>query len=111
MMRRLVLFSILLVCNPIRAADNYSYVCSHDGNERRIEVVYLSEDKRVPCEVRYIKDSAAKVLWNARQQEGFCESKAESFAEKQKSWGWSCNRSDESDGASSGGASSSGTDS
>lgn len=89
--RLLLLFSTLfLLCNPIQAAENLSYICSLDGKERKIEVVYLQEDKRAPCEVHYIKDSVSQLLWNARREEGFCELKAQAFIEKQKSWGWVC---------------------
>jgi len=89
----LILYSILLLpCNPIQAAENFSYLCSLNGNERKVEVVYLQEDKRVPCEVHYIKGSVSQLLWNARREEGFCELKAEAFIQKQVSWGWSCQK-------------------
>lgn len=91
-----VLFSSLLVaCNPLLAAENYSYICTLDDNQRTIEVVYLEQDKPAPCEVRYIKDSVSQVLWSARRQEGFCELKAEAFMQKQTGWGWSCSRETE----------------
>jgi hypothetical protein len=93
MMKRCLLSSVLLLTwHPIWAAENFSYVCTLDGNERKIEVVYLEKDKSVPCEVLYVKNSVSQTLWSARRQEGFCESKAESFVQKQSGWGWSCRR-------------------
>ncbi len=99
MMKRLLVLFVLLPCSPLQAAENYSYVCTHGTKERKIEVVYLQEDQRVPCEVRYIKDAVSQLLWNARREEGYCELKAEAFIEKQKGWGWSCSRSADKQGA------------
>ena len=83
---------LLLPCLPLQAAENYSYLCTYETGRRKIEVVYLQQDSAVPCEVRYIKDSISNALWNAQQEAGYCESKAEAFVEKIKGWGWSCGR-------------------
>ena len=89
----MVLFSILLLpCFSLKAAENYSFLCTYESGKRKIEVVYTEQDKDVPCEVRYTKDSGSRTLWNAQQEVGYCESKAEAFVEKIKGWGWSCGR-------------------
>ena len=91
--RILVLSAILMLAGvPVQAEENYSFLCTHDGSQRKIEVIYLQEDKRVPCEVRYVKDSVSQLLWNARREEGYCELMTDAFIEKQKAWGWSCSR-------------------
>jgi hypothetical protein len=96
MMKRIsVLYSIVMLAGigiPVQAAENYGFLCTHDGSQRKIEVIYLQADKRVPCEVRYVKDSVSQLLWNARREEGYCELMTDAFIEKQKAWGWSCNR-------------------
>ncbi len=91
----LFLFAFLLPCSLLQAAENYSFSCVLESKERKIEVVYLQEGRRTPCEVRYIKDGVSQLLWNARREEGFCELKADAFIEKQEDWGWSCRRSAE----------------
>lgn len=66
------------------------YVCSHGDAERIIEVVYLSTDAPVPCEVTYSKEGNQQTLWSAQNEAGYCESKAQELAQKQAGWGWSC---------------------
>ncbi|HIG43446.1 MAG: hypothetical protein ABGY96_24075 [bacterium] len=91
--RLAVIVSMFLVpCMPLKAAENYGYICTYETGVRNIEVVYLQEASAVPCEVRYIKDSVSNTLWNAEREPGYCESKAEAFVEKIKGWGWSCDR-------------------
>ncbi len=72
----------------VQAAD--AYTCTHNGQERKIEVIYKVEGQKVPCEVVYEKASGAQVLWSAQAQEGYCEEKASAFAQKQEGWGWTC---------------------
>jgi hypothetical protein len=45
----------------------------------------------VPCQVVYTKeDGTTQNLWSAENVEGYCEQKADEFAEKQRGWGWDC---------------------
>ncbi|WP_052481136.1 hypothetical protein [Gilvimarinus agarilyticus] len=75
--------------------NNYTYVCELDNSRRLIEVVYLLPDQKVPCEVRYQKDEeTAEVLWRADNQEGFCESNAQSLIKQQRDWGFTCDSND-----------------
>ena len=73
----------------VMAKDNQSTVCSHGDQIRIIEVVYSGENN-VPCSVQYTKEEGTQTLWSAANTEGYCESKAADFVEKQKGWGWSC---------------------
>ena len=76
------------------AAENVSYLCSHPDltQMRVIDLTYLSEDKSVPCEVKYTKGTEVKVLWRAQTQEGYCEAKLKAFVQKQAGWGWQCDQ-------------------
>lgn len=85
-----VVFSLLV--SVAQAETNYSFACKHDNSLRSIEVVYLEADATVPCEVRYHKDDETSVLWSANNQLGYCELKAQGFAEKQEAWGWACSK-------------------
>lgn len=87
-MRILLGILITLCCSQLALAAT-GYVCTQGGMERKIEVVYTGAGK-VPCEVLYTKDGASQVLWNAQNEEGYCEAKAAEFVEKQRSWGWQC---------------------
>jgi len=71
------------------AAEPLSTSCTHSGEERIIEIVY-PEGTELPCEVQYTKNGETRTLWTASGQAGFCESKAEEFVAKQRSWGWQC---------------------
>jgi len=73
----------------VMADENITTVCSHGSNIRIIEVVYAGENS-VPCEVQYTKEAGTQTLWSAENSEGYCESKAAAFVEKQKNWGWAC---------------------
>ena len=66
-------------------------VCGPAGAERIVEVVALETGKKVPCEVRYTKHGGeAKSIFQAKVQEGYCESKASEFVEKLKKDGMEC---------------------
>lgn len=66
------------------------YLCSLEEAERLIQIVYLVPEQKVPCEVHYHKDGEQKLLWRAVNQTGFCERKADDFADQQQEWGFSC---------------------
>ncbi len=71
-----------------------TYVCKHGDKERVISVVYEKEGQPVPCKVVYIKDTGTETPWNAQNQAGYCEEKAAAFVEKQRGWGWTCEKQD-----------------
>ena len=74
----------------VQAAE---YVCNNGNLVRRVEVRFLESPGAAPCEVHYHKDveGGSSVLWNAKRQSGYCESKAEAFVDKLQGMGWSCN--------------------
>lgn len=91
-MRKFLLLGGLLIVSVSAAAnDAIKYTCKMKDAERVIEVVYASTDKPAPCTVSYTKDGVTQTLWSYESTEGQCEAKAAEFAEKQRSWGWSCN--------------------
>ncbi|MDX8387860.1 MAG: hypothetical protein R8M46_04905 [Ghiorsea sp.] len=74
------------------AFANETYMCKHGNQERVISVVYASPDAVVPCNVTYDKGVGAVSLWQAENLVGYCEEKAMAFVEKQRGWGWDCNK-------------------
>ena len=85
------LFAICLA-GTAQAAESYHFSCEKRGEVRQIGVHYSSKSKVVPCEVHYIKGGSDQVLWQAQTQQGYCEAKAEEFAELQRQNGWQCRR-------------------
>lgn len=61
---------------------------------RRVEVHYYEQDKAVPCEVHYYKDTEEpgedQVLWRAENETGFCENKMTAFVDELAGFGWYC---------------------
>ncbi len=86
---RILMAAALMVFFAQGAWAQTTYICTHEGSERIIEVVYLGETT-VPCEVRYTRDGVTEVLWRARFEEGFCDVRAAGFVERQQGWGWEC---------------------
>lgn len=84
-------FALLLaiIASTALATEKQRTICSKEGQQRIIEVVYTGEG-RVPCEVHYTKETGTQVLWRAQQEVGYCEEKAAAFIEKQQQWGWEC---------------------
>ncbi|MDG5467165.1 hypothetical protein P9J64_02385 [Deltaproteobacteria bacterium IMCC39524] len=73
------------------AIADETYTCTNSSQERVVSVVYQDQEAKVPCEVRYQKDSVTETLWRAQDEVGYCEEKARAFVEKQRGWGWNCN--------------------
>ncbi len=48
-------------------------LCTSGKDIRTIEVVYAHPAKNVPCSVHYTKGTTTTNLYNAKNQEGFCE--------------------------------------
>jgi hypothetical protein len=66
-------------------------VCTNGTNKRRVELTGSS-----PCEVHYKKETEQpghdQVLWTAKNDQKFCETKAQAFVEKLASMGWKCEK-------------------
>ncbi|MDX8385884.1 MAG: hypothetical protein R8M11_05120 [Gallionella sp.] len=80
----------LFASSPLLA--NETYVCKHGNQERTIKVVYANADSSVPCAVTYDKGTGTESLWQAQNSPGYCSEKAAEFVEKQRVWGWDCNK-------------------
>lgn len=86
-----LLGGLLAVSISATANDAIKYTCTMNNAERVIEVVYAATDKPAPCTVSYTKEGVTQTLWSYESTEGQCEAKAAEFAEKQNTWGWTCN--------------------
>lgn len=82
-------WSLMFVSSPLLAGD--VYVCKQGALERHISITYAKEGSAVPCQVNYTKeDGASQGLWDAQNEEGYCERKADEFAEKLRGFNWDC---------------------
>lgn len=91
---RLIPLSLLLLTSiQTFAAEEMTWRCLLGGDQRTVSVIYQYPESVVPCEVVYEKaDAERTTLWNAMNQIGYCESKAKAFVERQRGWGWECNK-------------------
>jgi len=83
-------FTTLFISYPLLA--NETYVCKNGDQERTISIVYTNPGSTVPCEVTYDTGMGAESMWQAQNNTGYCEEKAGAFVEKQRGWGWDCNK-------------------
>jgi len=85
------------------AQDTNKYTCTLGDLTRRVEVV-AEPGVSVPCEVHYYKDDEMpgerQVLWSAQNEQGFCEARAQEFAQQLSGWGWNCGGADVDSGVS-----------
>lgn len=76
------------------AAEKNEYTCRSGETVRRVVVEVGDLGTGLPCEVVYWKDSEApgvrRVLWNARSDARFCDTKAAGLVEKLNNSGWDC---------------------
>ncbi len=82
-------FLLAIIASTALATEKPRTICSKEGQQRLIEVVYTGEGK-VPCEVHYSKETGTQILWRAQEEVGYCEEKAAAFIKKQQLWGWEC---------------------
>lgn len=85
----LMAMSALFVSASLQAKEVYE--CKNANLVRKLAINYTTEGATVPCNVVYTKeDGTTQELWNAQGEAGYCERKADEFAEKQRGWGWDC---------------------
>ncbi len=69
-------------------------LCKNGNLQRSVQVRYYEEDKAVPCEVHYYKDTGqpgmGQVLWRAANEAGFCEKKLAVVVNELSGSGWEC---------------------
>lgn len=77
--------------NTPTAGSFGTQVCTNGTNKRRVEL-----SGTAPCEVHYKKETEQpghdQVLWSAKNDQKFCETKAQAFVEKLASMGWKCEK-------------------
>ena len=71
------------------------YVCKHGELIRNIDIVYSVPGEQVPCKVVYIKATGTRTFWSTDSKAGYCENKAEKFANKKMRQGWTCTNKSE----------------
>lgn len=100
-MKPLIFIATLLLTSAAFAGTE----CKLQNLVRTITVVYEDEGS-VPCHVEYDKptEGMTQIPWNAQNEEGYCEARAEELKEKLVGWGWVCTESSDSS-ASMGGSS------
>lgn len=68
-----------------------AHVCVNGSNTRRVELAGTS-----PCTVHYKKETEKpghdEVLYTAKNDQKYCEIKAQAFVEKLTGMGWKCNK-------------------
>lgn len=69
-----------------------AFVCENNGLTRSVEIV---SEPGFACRVKYTKSSGSSYPWSARNEGSYCGSKALSLVDKLKSWGWSCDSTEE----------------
>jgi hypothetical protein len=91
-MKKLIVVSVVITLGLLvgNAVADEIYTCTQGDQERIITIVYQDQAAKVPCEVQYQKNGVTETLWNAQNEVGYCESKAQEFVEKQSGWGWDC---------------------
>ena len=67
-----------------------SFSCTKSGLERKIAVDYPEPETGYVCRVLYDSEKGSSVPWNARNDKGYCESKAAGFVKKHLKMGWDC---------------------
>ncbi len=91
-LKKVTLFAAVVALFASSSLLAETYVCKHGDQERTIAIVYANADSAAPCEVTYDKGEGAESLWQAQNDVSYCEEKAAAFVEKQRGWGWDCNK-------------------
>ena len=69
-------------------------LCKNGDRQRSVEIQYYEQEKSVPCEIHYYKDTEnpgmGQVLWRAANEAGFCEKKMAVFIKDLSDLGWDC---------------------
>jgi hypothetical protein len=90
----------LLAPDVALAVDGGEYQCRSGNLTRRIVIEVGDPQTGLPCEVVYWKDQEApgerRVLWNARTDRSYCETKALGLTKTLSDGGWNCTVSQES---------------
>jgi len=80
----------LLIAPASAYADAWS--CSHDNDVREVQIK-RSTSSPVPCDVVYRKQTEGvedQILWNANNDDSYCDEKAQGLVAKLETAGWVC---------------------
>ncbi len=67
------------------------FVCRLGAESRTIELAYLDQLNRLPCEIRETReDATTKTLWRASFDASFCERQLDNHRGRLDSLGWQC---------------------
>jgi hypothetical protein len=90
-----VIFGVAGIWHETLAAE---FECQHGNMTRRVQVLAGEAAQDLACEVRYWRDAAVpsdgEVLWQASQDEDYCDAKARNLLERLRAGGWTCAASD-----------------
>lgn len=89
----IIYLTIGLVVSTYSPASE-QYVCTLDNQLRKVRINYPT-GHQVPCSVIYEKPTeggSKKTMWEAQQQIGYCETKANEFIEYLRDNGWNCKK-------------------
>ncbi|TNF86096.1 MAG: hypothetical protein JSU67_06960 [Gammaproteobacteria bacterium] len=78
--------------SPSSFAQDLAFVCENNDLSRSIEVV---AEPGFACRVKYTKGSSVTYPWSARNEAGYCGSRALFLVDKLKSWGWQCDSAED----------------
>lgn len=72
-------------------AVSETHLCKRGPTILRLEVIYQGKDEKLPCEVVYQKgEMPKKKIYSAEYEKGYCEKKANDFADKLTKDKWQC---------------------
>lgn len=84
---------LVLVVVPLSHAFAQSWLCESANLKRYVDIYYPDSPSHIPCSVIYRKPTENvddRILWQAQNNESYCENKAKALVEKLESWGWQC---------------------
>ncbi len=88
-MKPLIAIWLFTVSSTLLASD---FTCTSGSSKRVIRIQYEQQYAFVPCQVVYEKEpeGTTETLWQAQNQAGYCEEKAEYLARRLTRFGWIC---------------------
>lgn len=89
----LVAVVLPLLCATAAAQTDESWRCAKAQLTRNVDVFYPEAPASLRCKVYYSKPKEnviPRVLWTAKNDAGFCRSRAAEFVSRLQAWGWQC---------------------
>lgn len=90
-------FLVLGIAAMSSAALGDATTCKSGNNIRKVELQTGTSTDAKGCAVAYIKETeapgATQILWQAKNDQDYCTTKAKAFVEKLQGMGWTCDGS------------------